>query len=60
MNQSVRREIPVICPACNHSYLRGLLGEARLHAALHARYMWPRKPMPGPRLAAFDVDVRAS
>jgi len=39
MNQSVRQEIPVICPAGSYGYVRGLPGEAGLHAAFHSRYM---------------------
>jgi hypothetical protein len=48
----------VFCPVCNYGYVRGLPGEARLHAAFHARYMRPRKPKPEPRLAAYGGDVR--
>ena len=39
MNQSVRQEIPVICPAGSYGYVRGLPGEAGLHAAFHSHYM---------------------
>jgi hypothetical protein len=38
--------------------LPGLPGEARLHAAFHARTMSQRKPKPEPRLAALEGDVR--
>lgn len=46
------------CPTCKYGYVKGLPGEARLHAAFHASYMYPRKPRLEPRLAAFDGDVR--
>jgi zinc-finger of acetyl-transferase ESCO len=43
----------VFCPACKYSYVRGLEGEARLHATFHARYMRPRRPKP--ELAAWRL-----
>jgi hypothetical protein len=52
------RPIPVQCPSCRYQYVRGLPGEARLHAAYHTSYMWQRKPRPEARLAAFGGDVR--
>jgi hypothetical protein len=47
-----------LCPVCKHGYVRGLPGEARLHAAFHARHMGQRKPRREPRLAALGGDVR--
>jgi hypothetical protein len=38
--------------------VRGLPGEARLHDALHERYMLQRKPKAEPRLVTFAGDVR--
>jgi zinc-finger of acetyl-transferase ESCO len=46
------------CPVCKFNYVPGLPGEARQHAAFHARYMWQRKPKPEPRLRVFGGDVR--
>jgi hypothetical protein len=55
MNQFI---LQVVCPVCNYGYVRGLPGEACLHAAFHARYMWRRTPKPEPRLRGFGGDVR--
>jgi transposase len=46
------------CPTCHYEFVPRFPGEARLHAAFHARDMWQRKPKPEPRLAAFGGDVR--
>ncbi|HZZ21241.1 MAG TPA: hypothetical protein VFE60_01020 [Roseiarcus sp.] len=56
--RSLVTPVTVHCPVCKGGYVRGLPGEARLHAAFHASYMYPRKPRPEPRLAAFGDDVR--
>jgi hypothetical protein len=48
----------VWCPVCGFSYIQGLPGEARRHAAYHRHYLHPVKPKPNPRLAAYDGDVR--
>jgi hypothetical protein len=50
----------VSCPICKYSYVRGLEGEARQHAAYHASYTWQRRPRSEPRLAAYAGDVRVT
>ena len=48
----------VRCSVCGYTYVRGLTGEARLHAAYHARWKRLRYPKPDLRFASCSDDVR--